>query len=89
MKLYENLTKKTSSTAFSVQLPDRKLGKGQRLSDVTCSLLLSVLFIFAISSTDVLQSFSAQGPWISKHFYYVSNADLYQLSLSSDDRLNI
>ena len=52
-KFYENLANMISSTAFYVHLPNRERGKGQRLSDVTLSLLLSVLYIFVTSLTDV------------------------------------
>ena len=57
MKFYENLTNMTSSTAFSVHLPDREWGKGHSHSDVTGSLLLSVPYIFVTSSTNVSEFF--------------------------------
>ena len=56
-KFYENLANMTSSTAFYVHLPNRERGKGQRLSDVILSLLLSVLYIFVTSLTDVSELF--------------------------------
>ena len=56
-KFYENLANMTSATAFYVHLPNRERGKGQRLSDVTLSLLLSVLYIFVTSLTDVSELF--------------------------------
>ena len=37
--------------------PNRERGKGQRLSDVTWSLLLSVLYIFVTSLTDISELF--------------------------------
>ena len=57
MKFNENLTNMTSSKAFPVHLPDRERGKGQRHSDVTRSLLLSVPCIFVTSLSDVSELF--------------------------------
>ena len=46
MKFYENLTNTTISTAFSVHLPDRERGKGQRHSDLTLKFIaVSALYI--------------------------------------------
>ena len=57
MEFDENLTNMTSSTAFLVHHPDRERGKGQRHSDVTRSLLLSVPCKFVTSLSDVSELF--------------------------------
>ena len=81
-KFYENLANMTTSKAFYVHLPNRERGKGQRLSDVTLSLLLSVLYIFVTSLTDVSELFHIGSFDIGTILLCIqlSNADLCQLS---------